>query len=171
MGCPPSRDARNGGDLAMHGSPTAKPSWDLRDQYSGRGAMARCRAAHATHDRSYHPAGDRSVVQNADYNRRFAFSAFTTPFTHAIAATPPRAGSEVEAAIAPLNRAVQDLLTDPDVRTAMSQLEETMASAEEALARLVADPEPASLTELVEELKRTVKISMPAALLGAAGIV
>jgi hypothetical protein len=51
----------------------------------------------------------------------------------------------------------------------MSQLEETMASAEEALARLVADPEPASLTELVEELKRTVKISMPAALLGAAG--
>jgi hypothetical protein len=79
MGCPPSRDARNGGDLAMHGSPTAKPSWDLRDQYSGRGAMARCRAAHATHDRSYHPAGDGSVVQNADYNRRFAFGAFTTP--------------------------------------------------------------------------------------------
>jgi hypothetical protein len=108
---------------------------------------------------------------NADYNRRFAFSAFTMPFTYAIAATPPRAGSEVEAAIAPLNRAVQDLLTDPDVRTAMSQLEETMASAEEALARLVADPEPPSLTELVEELKRTVKVSMLAALHGAAGIV
>jgi hypothetical protein len=108
---------------------------------------------------------------NADYNRRFAFSAFTMPFTYAIAATPPRAGSEVEAAIAPLNRAVQDLLPDPDVRTAMSQLKETIASAEEALARLAADPEPPSLTALVEELKRTVKVSMLAALLGAAGIV
>ena len=29
---------------------------------------------------------------NADYNRRFAFSAFAMPFTYAIAATPPRRG-------------------------------------------------------------------------------
>jgi|SRR5271166_2207347 len=108
---------------------------------------------------------------NADYNRRFAFSAFTMPFTYAFAATPPRAGSEVEAAIAPLNQAAQDLFIDPDVRTAMSRFEETMATAEQALKRLVADPEPASLAELVEELKRTVKVSMLAALLGAAGIV
>lgn len=108
---------------------------------------------------------------NADYNRRFAFSAFTMPFTYAITATPPRAGSEVEAAVAPLNRAVQDLFTDADVRNAMSRLEETMATAEEALTKLVVDPEPASLTELVDELKRTVKVSMLAALVGAAGIV
>ncbi|WP_156670157.1 hypothetical protein [Mycobacterium sp. E3305] len=108
---------------------------------------------------------------NAEYNRRFAFSAFTMPFTYAIAATPPRIGSEVEAAIAPLNRAVDNLLTDPDVRTAMSQLEATMTTAEEELARLVADPEPASVTELVDELQHTVKVSMLAALVGAAGIV
>lgn len=108
---------------------------------------------------------------NADYNRRFAFSAFTMPFTYAIAATPPRAGSEVEAAIAPLAQAVQDLLTDPDVRAAMSRLENAMATAEEALKSLVDDPEPASITELVEELKRTLKVSMLAALLGSSGIV
>ena len=108
---------------------------------------------------------------NADYNRRFAFSAFTMPFAYAITATPPRAGSEVEAAIAPLNRAVQDLFTDADVRNAMSRLGETMATAEEALTKLVADPEPAPLAELVDELKRTVKVSMLAALVGAAGIV
>ena len=113
----------------------------------------------------------KSGGPNADYNRRFAFSAFTMPFTYAFAATPPRAGSEVEAAIAPLNQAAQDLFTDPDVRTAMSRFEETMATAEQALKRLVADPEPASLAELVEELKRTIKVSMLAALLGAAGIV
>lgn len=108
---------------------------------------------------------------NADYNRRFAFSAFTMPFKYAITATPPRAGGEVEAAIAPLNRAVEDVFTDPDVRAAMSRLEETMAAAEEALTRLVADPELASLAELVEELRRTVKVSMLAALVGAVGIV
>jgi hypothetical protein len=108
---------------------------------------------------------------NADYNRRFAFSAFTMPFTYAIAATPPRTGSEVEAAIAPLSQAVQDLFTDSDVRAAMSRLENAMAMAEETLKSLVADPEPASITELVEELKRTVKVSMLAALLGASGIV
>lgn len=108
---------------------------------------------------------------NADYNRQFAFSAFTLPFTYAIAATPPRQGSEVEAAIGFLNRAVQDLFTDPDVRAAMSRLEEAMATAEDTLTALVADPEPASLTELVEELRRTVKVSMLAALVGAAGIV
>lgn len=108
---------------------------------------------------------------NAEYNRRFAFSAFTMPFTYAVDATPPRAGSEVEAAIAPLRQAVQDLLTDSDVRAAMSRLEENMATAEAALKSLVADPEPASLTELVEELKLTVKVSTLAALLGAAGVV
>ena len=113
----------------------------------------------------------RTGGPNADYNRRFAFSAFTMPFTYAITATPPRAGSEVEAGIAPLNRAVEDLFTDPDVRAAMSRLEEAMTAAEAALTSLVADPEPASLTELVEEFKRTVKVSMLAALVGAAGIV
>jgi hypothetical protein len=113
----------------------------------------------------------RTGGPNAEYNRRFAFSAFTMPFTYAIAATPPRNGSEVEAAIAPLRQAVQNLLTNPDVRAANSRLEEAMATAETALESLVADPEPASLTELVEELKRTAKVSMLAALLGAAGIV
>ncbi|WP_139333288.1 hypothetical protein [Mycobacterium sp. SP-6446] len=108
---------------------------------------------------------------NAEYNRRFALSAFTMPFTYAIAATPPRAGSEVEAAIAPLTQAAQALLTDSDVRVAMSRLEDAMATAEDTLKSLVADPEPASIGELVEELKRTVKVSMLAALLGAAGIV
>jgi hypothetical protein len=93
------------------------------------------------------------------------------PFTYAIAATPPRAGSEVEAAIAPLTQAAQDLLTDSDVRAAMSRLETAMATAEDVLKSLVADPEPASIAELVEELKRTVKVSMLAALLGASGIV
>jgi hypothetical protein len=108
---------------------------------------------------------------NAEYNRRFAFSAFTMPFTYAIAATPPRSGSEVEAAIQPLAAAVQTLLTDSDVRAAMSRLEETMSTGEAALKCLIADPEPASLTELVEEMRRTVKVSMLAALLGASGIV
>ena len=108
---------------------------------------------------------------NATYNRRFAFSAFTMPFTYAIAATQPRAGSEVEAAIAPLNQAVRDLFTDADVRAAMSRLEDTMAAAEETLTALVANPEPASLTEIVEELRRAVKVSMLAALVGAAGVV
>ena len=108
---------------------------------------------------------------NADYNWRFAFSAFAMPFTYAIAATPPRPGSEVDAAIAPLTQAVQALFTDSDVRAAMSRLEDTMETAEEALKTLVSDPEPASRTELVEELKRTVKVSMLAALLGSSGIV
>lgn len=108
---------------------------------------------------------------NAEYNRRFAFSAFTMPFSYAIAATPPRPGSEVEAAIQPLTAAVQTLLTDANVRAAMSGLEQAMEACEAALALLVADPEPASLTELVEEMRRTVKVSMLAALLGASGIV
>jgi hypothetical protein len=113
----------------------------------------------------------RTGGPNAEYNRRFAFSAFTMPFTYAIAATPPRVGSEVEAAVAQLRQAVQNLLTDPDVRAAMARLEAAMASADEMLKSLVADPEPASVIELVEELKRTVKVSMLAALLGAAGII
>jgi hypothetical protein len=108
---------------------------------------------------------------NAEYNRRFAFSAFTMPFSYAIAATPPRPGSEVEAAIQPLTTAVQTLLTDADVRAAMSGLERAMEACQAALELLVADPEPASLTELVEELRRTVKVSMLAAILGASGIV
>ena len=108
---------------------------------------------------------------HAEYNRRFAFSAFTMPFTYAIAATPPRAGSEVEVAIAPLTEAVRRVLTESDVRGAMSRLEETMTSAEEALNSLLVDPEPASVTELVEELRRTLKVSMLAALLGSSGIV
>jgi hypothetical protein len=70
-----------------------------------------------------------------------------------------------------LRQAVQALLINPDVRAANSRLEQAMATAETALESLVADPEPASLTELVEELKRTAKVSMLAALLGAAGIV
>lgn len=108
---------------------------------------------------------------NAEYNRRFAFSAFTMPFSYAITATPPRPGSEVEAGIQPLTAAIQTLLTDSDVRAAMSRLEEAMGTSEAALKLLVADPEPASLTELVEELRRTVKVSMLAALLGASGVV
>lgn len=108
---------------------------------------------------------------NAEYNRRFAFSAFTMPFTYAIAATPPRPGSEVAAAIQPLTAAVQTVLTDSDVRAAMSRLEEAMEASEAALKLLIADPEPASLAELVEEMRRTVKVSMLAALVGASGIV
>jgi hypothetical protein len=108
---------------------------------------------------------------NAQYNRRFAFSAFTMPFTYALAATPPRTGSEVEAAIAALTEAVELVMTDPDVRGAMARLEGAMASAEEALNSMLADPEPATVTELVEELKRSLKVSMLSALLGSSGIV
>lgn len=108
---------------------------------------------------------------NAQYNRRFAFSAFTMPFTYALAATPPRTGSEVETAIAALTEAVKLVLTDPDVRGAMGRLEGTMASAEEVLNSMLADPEPATVTELVEELKRSLKVSMLSALLGSSGIV
>jgi hypothetical protein len=108
---------------------------------------------------------------NAQYNRRFAFSAFTMPFTYALAATPPRPGGEVEAAIAALKEAVELVITDPDVRGAMSRLEETMASADDALNSLLDDPEPATVTELVEELKRSLKVSMLSALLGSSGIV
>ena len=111
-----------------------------------------------------------SVAPTRDYNWGFAFSAFIMPLTYAIAATPPRGGSGVEAAIAPLTQAVQDVLADSDVRAAMSRLEDAMATAEEALKSLVGVPEPASVTELVEELKRTVKGSMLAALLGSSGI-
>jgi hypothetical protein len=108
---------------------------------------------------------------NAQYNRRFAFSAFTMPFTYAFAALPPRTGSEVEMAIASLTEAVELVVTDPDVRGAMSRLEQAMASAENALNALVADPEPATVTELVDELKRSLKVSMLSALLGSSGIV
>lgn len=109
--------------------------------------------------------------RHAEYNRRFAFSAFTMHFTYALTATPPRTGSEAEAAIAPLAEAVELVMTDPDVRGAMARLEETMASAEEALGSMLADPEPATVTELVEELKRSLKVSMLSALLGSSGIV
>ncbi len=76
---------------------------------------------------------------NAEYNRRFAFSAFTMPFAYAIAATPARVGSEVEAAIAPLSVAVDDLFTAHDVRAALSRLEAEMVTAEVTLAALVDD--------------------------------
>lgn len=109
--------------------------------------------------------------RNAQYNRRFAFSAFTMPFTYALAATPPRTGSEVEAAIAPLTEAVQLVTTDSDVRGAMLRLEQAMASADDALNSLLIDPEPATVTELVEELRRSIKVSMLSALLGSSGIV
>lgn len=108
---------------------------------------------------------------NAEYNRRFAFSAFTMPFTYAFAALRPRTGSEVETAIASLTEAVELVMTDPDVRGAMSRLEQAMASAEKALNALFADPEPATVTDLVEELKRSLKVSMLSALLGSSGIV
>ena len=46
----------------------------------------------------------------------------------------------MDAAIAPLTQAVQALFTDSDVRAAMSRLEDTMETAEEALKTLVSDP-------------------------------
>jgi hypothetical protein len=93
------------------------------------------------------------------------------PFTYAIAATPPPPDSLVAAAISPLKEAVADLSTTADIRGAMAALEAAMASAQSDLNQLLRDPEPASAEELVDQLKRTVRVSMLTALLGSTGIV
>lgn|GEM_PF-4225119 len=112
----------------------------------------------------------RAGGPNADYNRRFAFSAFTMPFTYARPITWPRAGSEADAALAPVAEAADRLLTEPDIRLAMHNLNSAMTATDAALLALIDDPEPASLSELVDEMKRSVNVSALAALLGTSGI-
>jgi hypothetical protein len=110
-------------------------------------------------------------TRHAECNRRFAFSGITMPFTYAIAATPPPPDSTVAAAISPLKEAVSNLQITTNVREAMAALEAAMDAAQSGLNQLLCDPEPASAEELVDELKRTVRVSMLTALLGSTGVV